>query len=158
MLTLLLFSRLSIICIFCSKASNPNNSKGYEVRYTYFAPIFDAGSNQNQMQPDMDHGPFLGNPKADRSEAEGFWGGSLSLLSCCSMRVFLFKTVDRGDDFIPSKPLFFKESLFKAISMRYPETRSLVCNPSWARSGPIFPDINNGFISGSPRPRFEGLR
>lgn len=95
LLTLLLFSRLSIICIFCSKASNPNNSKGYEVRYTYFAPIFDAGSNQNQMQPDMDHGPFLGNPKADRSEAEGFWGGSLSLLSCCSMRVFLFKTVDR---------------------------------------------------------------
>lgn len=40
--------------------------------------------------------------------------------------------------------------------MRYPETRSLVCNPSWARSGPIFPDINNGFISGSPRhPNYQ---
>ena len=80
------------------------------------------------------------------------FGTAASLSSCCSMRVFLFKTMDRYDDFIPSKPLFFKKSLFKAMSMRYPEDN--VIGPQThhgTRSSPIFPDINNGFGPDSPR-------
>ena len=41
------------------------------------------------MQRDMDHGSFLGNPKADRSEAEGFWGGSISLILLFHESVFI---------------------------------------------------------------------
>ena len=43
----------------------------------------------NQTQRDMDHEPFLGNPKADRSEAEGFWGGSISLILLFHESVFI---------------------------------------------------------------------
>ena len=78
---------------FLFKSLKPNNSKGYEVYYTCFAPTFTPDPT-NQTQRDMDHEPFLGNPKADRSEAEGFWGGSISLILLFHESVFI-KTVDR---------------------------------------------------------------
>lgn len=73
---------------FLFKSLKPNNSKGYEVYYTCFAPTFTPDPT-NQTQRDMDHEPFLGNPKADRSEAEGFWGGSISLILLFHESVFI---------------------------------------------------------------------
>lgn len=53
---------------FLFKSPKPNNSKGYGVRYTFFAPTSTPDPTKSDATR-MDHGSFLGNPKADRSEA-----------------------------------------------------------------------------------------
>ena len=72
------------MCIFCSKAPNLIIPRVMG-SVTHALPRLPRQIRPNQMHRDMNHGSFLGNPKADRSEAEGFWGGSFLLFirPCC---------------------------------------------------------------------------
>lgn len=68
LLTLLHFRELFIVCIFCSKATNLIIPRVMG-SVTHALLRLPRQIRPNQMQRDMDHGAFLGNPKADRSEA-----------------------------------------------------------------------------------------
>ena len=68
LLTLLHFIELSIVCIFCSKAPNLIIPRVMG-SVTHALPRLPRQIRPNQMHRDMNHGSFLGNPKADRSEA-----------------------------------------------------------------------------------------
>ena len=111
------------------KPSNSNNSKGYGVRYTCFVQVFDAGFNQNQIQADMCRGPFPGNPKADRSETEGFWDGSLPLILLFHESVFYLRQWTDTMTSSHRNPYFSRKVYLRRCRCVIRKTTSLVHKP-----------------------------